>query len=231
MADVVEVGGHAGHQRWMPVGDAIDERAEPHALGDAGERGKADPGIGLHRGVIEDVAAVESECFHLPPGFEQPPQALVPEHELNAPADSVVGRRDPWMTRHACPCSRCSGARMAPFRRQDAPRASSRADARSPRRRARARARAPMTRSVSNSPGDWVRPVTATRTGMKRLPGFSPSASARARKRASVAASSSRSTSGKIAATASSAASASSRVIFFGTRRADRMAPARDCRK
>ena len=82
--------------------------------------------------------------------------------------------------------------------------------------RARTRS-APMTRSVSNSPGDCVRPVTATRTGMKRLPAFSPSSSARARKRASVASSSSRSTSGKSAATASSAASASSRVIFFGT--------------
>ena len=69
-------------------------------------------------------------------------------------------------------------------------------------------------------PGDCVRPVTATRTGMKRLPAFSPSSSASARKRASVAASSSRSTSGKRPATASSAASASSRVIFFGTSRA-----------
>src|SRR5829696_1407225 len=93
----------------MPVRYATDHRTEPNALGHRGQRGNADPGIGLHRGMIEDEAAVEPERFDRAPGVEQPPQPRISEDELNTPPDPVVGLRDPWMARHALPAP--------PFRR------------------------------------------------------------------------------------------------------------------
>ena len=97
----------------MPVRDATDHRSEPHALGDPGERGDADPGIGLHGRMIENEAAVESECLDLLAGIEQSPQPRVAEDELNTPPNPVVGLGDPWMTRHASPRSSRSDARAS----------------------------------------------------------------------------------------------------------------------
>src|SRR3954449_12530341 len=85
----------------MTIRNTVHERAETNPLRDAGEGGETDPRIGLHRGMIEDVAAIEAEGFNLTSGFEQPGQAFVTQDELNAPPNPVVGCRNPRMSRHA----------------------------------------------------------------------------------------------------------------------------------
>src|SRR5215208_2486922 len=74
---------------------------EPHALCDPGQCGDTDPGIGLHRRMVEDETAIEPERFDPASGVQQPAQSLVAEDELNTPADAVIGLGDPWVARHA----------------------------------------------------------------------------------------------------------------------------------
>src|SRR5215210_1838073 len=99
----------------MPVRNAADHRTESHALGAASERGETDPAIGVHRGMVEDEAAVESERLHLASGIEQSTQARVAKDELYTPADPFVSLGDPWMTCHAWFRSPCSDARARRF--------------------------------------------------------------------------------------------------------------------
>jgi hypothetical protein len=50
--------------------------------------------------VVKDVAAIKPEFFDLAAQVEQPAKSFFAQNELDPPAQTVVGLRDPRMTRH-----------------------------------------------------------------------------------------------------------------------------------
>jgi hypothetical protein len=63
--EAVEVGRGPGEHRRVPVGGAADQRPEPDAGGDGGERGQGEPRVGHHHRVVGKEHRVESQLLEL----------------------------------------------------------------------------------------------------------------------------------------------------------------------